>query len=116
MAIQAIATIPVSGNIAVRPRVRISTATLPGLIQSYCDAAEVIPHFHPEPGLLRLALDDQAGHEQAIFLLQQGAKAMNALECLEDGGIEALDYARTLITGMVRDLYRHAEKAQGVMA
>lgn len=108
MANTALTVSPVSNNRAVRPRIAFSTATLPGLIQRYCEAAEVVPFF-PEPSLLRLALDDKARHDHTIFFLQQGAKAMNVLECLEAGDIDALNHARTVITGMVRDLYRQAE-------
>ena len=110
MATQALAVISMSGNIVANPAIRFSTATLPGLIQSYCQAGEHLLAFYPQPEKLRVALDNPANQERVAFFLQQGAKALNALECLEDGEADALHYARILISGMVRDLYRRAEK------
>ena len=110
MAINSVAVIPTIGNIAARPSITISTAVLPGLIQCYCEAREVLPHFMPDPGLLLTALDDKASYDRTIFCLQQGAKALNALECLEAGDTEALSHARTLISAMAHALYRQAEK------
>jgi hypothetical protein len=111
MAYTTITTYTVDGNNAVRPKIRISTATLPGLIQTYAMAEELLPNFAANPDLLKAAMDDPARRDRATFFLQQAAKAVNALQCLEDGDGDALDYARTLITGMVCAMYQQAEKA-----
>lgn len=107
--------IPTTGN--ERPRInlagmpRISTATLPDLVQTYCMAEDVLPYFSANPDRLKNALDDPSRRNRTIATLQYGAKALSCLECLADGSPEALEYLETLLTGLTRDLFTAAEKA-----
>ncbi len=89
--------------------ITFSTATLPGLIQAYARAGEVLPFFNPHPDKLRAALEDATTRESTIFMLQRGATALNALDCLAEGTPESLAYMQTLLHGLIGDLYRKAE-------
>ena len=96
-----------------RSRIRtitFSTATLPGLLQAYASAEDSLTYFIAKPDRLRAALDNEARRDNAIFMLEQGAKALNALDCLNAGEEDNLEYARTIIAGMAYELYRQAEK------
>ena len=96
-----------------RSRIRtltFSTATLPGLLQAYASAEDALACFVAKPDRLRAALDNEVWRDNTIFMLQQGAKALNALECLKAGEEDDLKYARTLMAGMVYELFHQAEK------
>ena len=92
--------------------ITFSTATLAGLLQAYAQAEMVIPLFIPRPERIVAALDDASRYDNTVFLLQQGATALSILECLEGGDKDALEYARTLATGMAYSLYIRAEGAK----
>ena len=87
-----------------------STATLPGLVQSYVVAEQVLPFFTAMPERLDAALNHYASRDRSIFFLQKGAKVMNCLECLQDGRPEAVDYATMLLRSLACELFKEAEK------
>ncbi len=86
--------------------VRFSTATIPGLVQTYALAAEALPFFAARPERLLHALEDPARHDAALFLLQSGTSALDCLECLEAGDLTLL---RTYLTGLAYSLFKKAE-------
>ncbi|MDL2217003.1 hypothetical protein LJB81_04665 [Desulfovibrio sp. OttesenSCG-928-M14] len=106
---------PVDGNDLDKFRIagmlQFSTATLPGLLQAYAVAEQVLPYLCPRPNMVLDALEDPARRDRAIFLLQCGSKALKCIECLEEGDQDALDYLRTLLYGLTRTLYKEAERA-----
>lgn len=88
-----------------RPSIRISTATLPGLIQAYALAQDHILYC-PVPDRLQAALEDPATKEEAVFNLQQGALALNILACIQD---EDYALAKSYLATLAHDAYKRAE-------
>lgn len=90
-----------------RPFIRISTATLPGLLQSYSLARNHLFMFHPMPERLKAALENPATKDEAIFLLRQGARGLNILENVKDG---YHDLTETYLCNIIYDAYKRAER------
>lgn len=90
-----------------------STATVPGLLQAYAEAEKRLP-FYTRPERLKAALADPATAKGAIGRLQQGARLLTCLNCLEDGTPEALEYMGILLRGLAMDTFRGAEQEGGV--
>lgn len=90
-----------------------STATLPGLLQAYAASENYIP-FHTRPERLKAALADSTNAKKVIGHLQQGARLLTCLDCLEDGHPEALEYMGTLLRGLAIEAFRDAEQDGGI--
>lgn len=90
-----------------RPFVRISTATLPGLIQAYALATERLPQFGAQPEKLKTALESSETKDLAIFMLQRGSQLLTCLEALEAGDLDDL---RRILMQLITSVYRSAEK------
>ncbi|MDY0258675.1 MAG: hypothetical protein RBR41_03285 [Desulfovibrio sp.] len=95
-----------SPNTNPRARLTFSTATLPGLIQAYAESGQILFAFQPRPESLKAALENSDTHDQALEFLGLGAKALSALEALEDGDT---DHVKMQLDNLVRKLFTLAE-------
>lgn len=90
-----------------------STATVPGLIQAYAASEGYLP-FYTRPERLKAALADPARVKGTIERLQQGARLLMRLDCLEDGSPEALESLRSQLRRLAMDAFRGAEQGGDV--
>lgn len=95
------------------PLPTFSTATIQGLLQAYAEAENRLP-FYARPERLRAALADSTNAKKVIGHLQQGARLLTCLDCLEDGHPEALEYMGTLLRGLAIEAFRDAEQEGGI--